>query len=293
MAYIRTYETKQRSRGKPVKTYAVVYRATVRTDNGSTVTRLRQETHDTKAAAEARMAELNSHRYNHTADPSEQCKLGQRSLRDWAADWLASRRLKVTSGQLKSRTLDDYGRLLDRYVLPRLGHVPVAAVTLAQLDQLIADTTSKGQGGPSGRPWRSRRGMHLYQGRRVDHRLLRPYRPAPQASGPSGDLGLGTPISRPACDGTGIVVLASFYMPGRYESDVATMLGHNPGSQYLRTDQSCPSLRQSKDGNPIYAVYRLAGRTQGEVCAAVRAAGSGAYGKWLDYTTDPDYVIPC
>lgn len=71
------------------------------------------------------------------------------------------------------------------------------------------------------------------------------------------------------------------------------MLGHNPGSQYLRTDQSCPSLRQSKDGNPIYAVYRLAGRTQGEVCAAVRAAGSGAYGKWLDYTTDPDYVIPC
>ena len=43
MANIRTHETKQRSRGKPVKTYAVVYRTKVRTDDGRTVTRLRQE----------------------------------------------------------------------------------------------------------------------------------------------------------------------------------------------------------------------------------------------------------
>jgi len=26
---------------------------------------------------------------------------------------------------------------------------------------------------------------------------------------------------------------------------------------------------------------------------AVRSAGPGAYGKWLDYTTNPSYIIPC
>ena len=121
MAYIRSHETKQRARGKTVKTYAVVYRAKVRTDDGRVVSRLRQETHATKAAAEARVAELNAHRHSHTTDPAEQRKRGQRSLADWSADWLASQRVKVASGQLKARTLDEYGRLLDCYVLPDAG----------------------------------------------------------------------------------------------------------------------------------------------------------------------------
>ena len=43
MAYIRTHETKQRARGKTVKTYAVVYRAKVRTDDGRVVSRLRRK----------------------------------------------------------------------------------------------------------------------------------------------------------------------------------------------------------------------------------------------------------
>jgi hypothetical protein len=50
-------ETRQRSLGEPVETYAVVYRAPVRID-GRTVNRLHQETHAIKAAAEARLAEL-------------------------------------------------------------------------------------------------------------------------------------------------------------------------------------------------------------------------------------------
>jgi hypothetical protein len=28
-------------------------------------------------------------------------------------------------------------------------------------------------------------------------------------------------------------------------------------------------------------------------CAAVNDAGDGAYGKWLNTTTDPEYIIPC
>lgn len=52
MAYISTHETKQRSRGKPVKTYAVVYRAKVRTDDGRIIDRLRHETHAQRGISE-------------------------------------------------------------------------------------------------------------------------------------------------------------------------------------------------------------------------------------------------
>jgi serine/threonine-protein kinase len=122
-----------------------------------------------------------------------------------------------------------------------------------------------------------------------------PRTPAPRApSPPSGDLGLGRPMSRPSCDGQGIVVLGSVTTPGQYVAGVQRLLAAHPGSSYLRTDQTCPSLRAATDeGNPIYAVYRPAGDTMAEVCAAVRAAGGDAYGKWLDYTTDPGFRIPC
>lgn len=108
------------------------------------------------------------------------------------------------------------------------------------------------------------------------------------------DLGLDIPISRPACDGSGIVVLDSAYTPGRYRDDVARALSNNPGASYLRTDLSCPSLRQqSDDGNPIYAVYRLAGTSKEQLCAAVTAAGPGTYGRWLDTTSNPDTPVDC
>lgn len=109
-----------------------------------------------------------------------------------------------------------------------------------------------------------------------------------------GALDVSIPMSHPPCDGTGIVVLGSAVTPGRYDADVQRMLSTFPRSAYLRTDQSCPSLRQATDASdPIYAVYCVAGRTQAQVCAAVRAAGGGAYGKWLDTTTDPTFIIPC
>jgi serine/threonine-protein kinase len=71
-------------------------------------------------------------------------------------------------------------------------------------------------------------------------------------------------------------------------------LDAHPGAFYLRTDQTCPSLRQATpDGNPIYAVFELGGSNQSDLCAAVRAAGANAYGKWLNTTTDPGYIIAC
>lgn len=108
------------------------------------------------------------------------------------------------------------------------------------------------------------------------------------------DLGVGVALSRPACDGTGIVILDSATTPGRYQEEVARGLSNNPGASYLRTDLSCPSLRQqSEDGNPIYAVYRPAGSNKEALCAAVAAAGPGTYGRWLDTTSDPDTPVEC
>lgn len=109
-----------------------------------------------------------------------------------------------------------------------------------------------------------------------------------------GDLGLATPISFLHCDGQGIVVLGSVTTPGLYAAGVQRLLDAHPGAFYLRTDQSCPSLRQvTAEGNPIYAVFALGGKTREQVCAAVRAAGGNAYGKWLDTTTDPEHMIVC
>jgi len=119
--------------------------------------------------------------------------------------------------------------------------------------------------------------------------------PAPaSATARPGDLGLSIPIAQPRCDGTGIVVVGSAITPGQYAEDVQRFLVAHPGSSYLRTDQTCPSLRQATDeGNPIYAVYKAAGNSTDAVCTLVRAQGEDAYGKWLDLNTDPTFIIPC
>jgi serine/threonine-protein kinase len=101
-------------------------------------------------------------------------------------------------------------------------------------------------------------------------------------------------MSRPACNGQGIVIFGSVTTPGLYAAGVQRLLDAHPGAFYLRADQTCPSLRQTTAaGNPIYAVFEPGGTTQAQVCAKVRGDGEGAYGKWLNTTTDPGYVIPC
>ncbi|ARE34899.1 serine/threonine protein kinase [Rhodococcus sp. BH4] len=118
-----------------------------------------------------------------------------------------------------------------------------------------------------------------------------------RASNPSarnGDLGVSKPITVPSCKGTGIVVLANATDPATYASEIQNYLDAFPGSKYLRTDQSCPSLRQVSDsGTAIYTVYRESGNTESKICKDVRAAGGDAYGKWLDTTTDPSTRMTC
>lgn len=108
------------------------------------------------------------------------------------------------------------------------------------------------------------------------------------------DLGLSVPLTVPACDGSGIVVIHSAISPGAYAQEVAAALASNPGARYLRTDRSCPSLRQqSTEGSPIYAVYRPSGYTTTELCNDVRLQGGDAYGKWLNTASDPALIVPC
>lgn len=117
---------------------------------------------------------------------------------------------------------------------------------------------------------------------------------APEPAVTVGDLGLDTPMSRPSCDGRGIVVLYSAVTPGAYSQEIASALARNPGASYLRTDMACPSLRpRDENGNVIYAVYRASGYTRQELCADVRAAGPPAYGRWLDTTSDPSVLVTC
>ncbi|MFZ2530762.1 MAG: protein kinase [Rhodococcus sp. (in: high G+C Gram-positive bacteria)] len=112
--------------------------------------------------------------------------------------------------------------------------------------------------------------------------------------GGPGDLGLSTPMTVPTCTGSGIAVVANATSPGSYAEEIAGHLAAHPGASYLRTDRSCPSLRQATDeGNPIYTVYFPAGTAPSDVCAAVEARGADAYGKWLDTTTDPRSMIAC
>lgn len=118
--------------------------------------------------------------------------------------------------------------------------------------------------------------------------------PAGDRGNDSGDLGLSVPMTRPGCDGRGIVVLYSAVTPGAYAQEISSALAQFPGASYLRTDMACPSLRQrDENGNVIYAVYLPSGYSKQELCADVRAAGAPAYGRWLDTTSDPTALVTC
>lgn len=105
-----------------------------------------------------------------------------------------------------------------------------------------------------------------------------------------GDLGLPTPISSPPCDGRTVAFVYNATSPGSYEQEVADALARYPGSQYLRTDQSCSSLRSDLDGAAIYGVY-LEGSSSAETCRLKADAGGDAYARRLDETTPVGYEI--
>lgn len=147
MAYVRAHETKQRRNGKVVKTYAVVWREPVRDEFGLPTgpTRARRETYPTRDAAEARRDELNAAKHTHagTSALAEQRAKGEQPFGFYARAWLDAQAVRVASGKVKQRTVDEYARQLHTYVLGELGSLAVAAVTPAHLEKLLTGLVRK------------------------------------------------------------------------------------------------------------------------------------------------------
>ena len=146
MAYVRAHETKQKRNGKPVKTYAVVWREPVRDEFGLPTGRMRarRETYPSRNAAEARRDELNAARHTTgTSALAEQRKAGDLPFGQYARGWLSVQQLRVASGKIKQRTVDEYDRLLRCYVLDQLGSLAVAVITPAHCEQLLTALVRK------------------------------------------------------------------------------------------------------------------------------------------------------
>ena len=134
MAYIRSHDTKQKRKGKPVKRYEVVWREPHPTQPGKT--RARQESFTTRELAEARRDALNDakHSVGGAAALADAKKAGARLFGEYATSWLDVLAVRVADAddKLKATTAAKYKRLLEFYVLPELGGAPVAAFNAAQ-----------------------------------------------------------------------------------------------------------------------------------------------------------------
>jgi hypothetical protein len=105
MAYVRTHETKQKRKGKPIKTYAVIWREPVRDDFGLPTGQLRarRETYPTREAAEARRDELNAARHTTgTSALAEQRKAGESPFGCYARGWLDAQAFEGGAGKAQA-----------------------------------------------------------------------------------------------------------------------------------------------------------------------------------------------
>lgn len=151
MAYLRVRETKKRNKGKPVLAYVVEWREQVRDDFGLPVPvnpahpsgpkrmRARQETYDDRDTAQARVDELNAAKHTTGTSALANAKAaGEQPFGHYAQGWLQQQEVKAASGKLKADTVAEYARELRTYVLPTLGGVAVAGITVAHVETLLA-----------------------------------------------------------------------------------------------------------------------------------------------------------
>lgn len=111
----------------------------------------------------------------------------------------------------------------------------------------------------------------------------------------AADLGIGTPISSPACDGRYIVIVGSAVSKDHHADDVQRFLDEHSGAKYLHAASTgCSSLRRvSDDGTEIYAVYYGPFASRQEACARKVETGGDAFIRTLDNTTPPEHVVSC
>lgn len=125
--------------------------------------------------------------------------------------------------------------------------------------------------------------------------------PPPATTAPGADTGAapgdlaipGRPMQRPGCDNSYITVIASAVGSQATAGGIANVLEAYPGSEYLRTDQTCPSLTQNIDGAPIYVVYFGPFAFSSDACAARAEGTEGAYARRLSDEVGPDHSVAC
>ena len=100
-------------------------------------------------------------------------------------------------------------------------------------------------------------------------------------------------MQRPPCDGGFITVLASPIGDQATAGGVAAVLDQYPGSNYLRTDQTCPSLSPSSGGEPIYVIFYGPFAFDSDACAARADGPDGAYARQLSDDLGPDHTVAC
>jgi len=109
-----------------------------------------------------------------------------------------------------------------------------------------------------------------------------------------GDLGLSVPISRPECDGQYVTLIGASVDPANYVSQIDTLLRRYPGSQYMKTELVCGSLRgQTDSGAQIYVAFFGPFRTTADACVARAYGPSDAYVKTLDNFTPNNAIVSC
>jgi integrase len=140
MAWITTVESNRRDqRGRPVKRYRVGWHEIARDADGQPIPRYpnrpnsppklvrRQETHDTREAAQNRVDEINP-KIARGLSPAAQRDAGNRPLSHYARAWLDG-----LAGQVKPRVLADYRANYRRYISEPLGDRAVASITAADV----------------------------------------------------------------------------------------------------------------------------------------------------------------
>ncbi|MFC5947090.1 tyrosine-type recombinase/integrase [Pseudonocardia lutea] len=104
--------------------------------------RFRQETFHTRKEALARKAEVESERS--LSGTVRDASVAEAPFGEVAQAWLDSMAPRVKHGKLKQRTLDDYGAVLRRYVLPVWGGVPVGAITGQRAETWAGELAARG-----------------------------------------------------------------------------------------------------------------------------------------------------
>jgi serine/threonine-protein kinase len=109
-----------------------------------------------------------------------------------------------------------------------------------------------------------------------------------------GDLAVpDRSMQRPPCDGSFITVLASAVGDQATAGGIAAVLDQYPGSNYLRTDQTCSSLNPAVNGEPIYVVFLGPFVVDTDACAARADGPEGAYARQLSNDVSPQHSVDC